>query len=137
MGDWVIQTIAIFLKVDIEGSELTALPQWIESGALDKVTFICCSSFSNVFGPRWSNLLWSFTFHQYTNRKGLPSHRSLPKKSTIELSSFWQVSVAAESSTAAVHLGVPSHQPRSEHDGEQIHLHFKCLCTTHCASCFR
>ena len=31
------------MKVDIEGSELTALPQWIESGALDKVgplTFI-------------------------------------------------------------------------------------------------
>jgi len=26
-----------YLKVDIEGSELTALPQWIESGALDKV----------------------------------------------------------------------------------------------------
>ena len=26
-----------FMKVDIEGSELTALPQWIESGALDKV----------------------------------------------------------------------------------------------------
>ena len=31
------------LKVDIEGSELTALPEWIESGALDKVRPSLCN----------------------------------------------------------------------------------------------
>ena len=30
--------------------------------------------------------------------------------------------MAAESATAAVYLGIPSHQPRSEHDSEQNHL---------------
>ena len=39
------------MKVDIEGSELTALPQWIESGALDKVglaDFHICSFWTQV-----------------------------------------------------------------------------------------
>jgi len=31
------QSTISFLKADIEGSELTALPQWIESGVLDRV----------------------------------------------------------------------------------------------------
>ena len=72
------------MKVDIEGSELTALPQWIESGALDKVgrlTFIFVFLhpgqwvdihivFIFVSGPRWNNLPWSFICRLYTNRKG-------------------------------------------------------------------
>ena len=37
-----MKRLEISTKVDIEGSELDALPQWIESGALDKVTFLTC-----------------------------------------------------------------------------------------------
>ena len=33
--------------------------------------------------------------------------------------------MAAESATAAVYLGIPSHQPRSEHDGQHFQLDLK------------
>ena len=88
MGDWVIQTIAIFLKVDIEGSELTALPQWIESGALDKVTFIFCSIFQWFLDPGGATCYGASPAANTPTEKVFSNHRSLPKKSTIELSFF-------------------------------------------------
>ena len=43
------------LKVDIEGSELTALPEWIESGALDKVRPSLCNLIYVICGSSLSN----------------------------------------------------------------------------------
>ena len=62
------------LKVDIEGSELTALPEWIESGALDKVRpslwlvlqsyyVICGSSLSNFDHVFFSRSLNHITYN--------------------------------------------------------------------------
>ena len=62
------------LKVDIEGSELTALPEWIESGALDKVRpslwlvlqsyyVICGSSLSNFDRVFFSRSLNHITYN--------------------------------------------------------------------------
>ena len=129
MGDWVIQTIAIFLKVDIEGSELTALPQWIESGALDKVTFIFCSIFQWFLDPGGATCYGASPAANTPTEKVFQTKDLFPRKAPLIC--LWQVSVAAESATAAVHLGVPSHQPRSEHDGEQIHPHISSACVRH------
>ena len=37
-------------KVDIEGSELGALPEWIESGALEKVDPKTCTKRETCYG---------------------------------------------------------------------------------------
>ena len=37
-------------KVDIEGSELEALPEWIESGALEKVDPMTCTKRETCYG---------------------------------------------------------------------------------------
>ena len=125
-----------FMKVDIEGSELTALPQWIESGALDKVGlaeflisffgprwvkvgFHIAEFFNFSFSwPRWNNLPWNFICRQYTNRKGNVFSSLIKYSKRILI--VEQVSMATESVATIVHLGIQGDQPRSEHDGERI-----------------
>ena len=61
----------VSLKVDIEGHELDALPQWIESGALEKV-FSRVKIFSSSLFPasfRWTRWLLSFTWGEYTDKR--------------------------------------------------------------------
>ena len=62
----------IDFKVDIEGYELDALPEWIESGALEKVF----SSQELYFTPvlsclysRWIRWLLSFIWGEYTHKR--------------------------------------------------------------------
>ena len=125
-----------FMKVDIEGSELTALPQWIESGALDKVglaDFHICSFWTQVrelasillnfsiislSWPRSNNLPWNFICRLYTNRKGNVFSSLIKYSKRILI--VEQVSMATESVATIVHLGIQGDQPRSEHDGERI-----------------
>ena len=64
---WVQHWIySLHIKVDIEGHELDALPEWIESGALEKVFQVK----SCVHFFRWTSWPWSFIWQKYTFSKG-------------------------------------------------------------------
>ena len=58
--------IPVDLKVDIEGSELDALPEWIESGALEKVFPRQELYFTAVYIVRWTSWPLSFIWGEYT-----------------------------------------------------------------------
>ena len=58
--------IPIGLKVDIEGHELDALPEWIESGALEKVFLRQELYFTTVYIFRWTSWPLSFIWGEYT-----------------------------------------------------------------------
>ena len=62
----------IDIKVDIEGHELDALPEWIESGALEKVKSWSSLFFLLQYFPifRWTSWPWSFILQKYTFSKG-------------------------------------------------------------------
>ena len=58
----------------------------------------------------------------YTPTEKAQSFHLLPSVAKLFSSSILgQVSMATESVATIVHLGIPPYQPRSEHDGEQIH----------------
>ena len=58
--------------MDIEGHELDALPQWIESGALEKVFARIKIFISSLFPAyfRWTRWLLSFIWGEYTDKRG-------------------------------------------------------------------
>ena len=83
------QIVTILIEVDIEGSELTALPQWIESGALEKVTLIFTEANQPiVLDPGGATCYGaSLAAHTPTKKVALSlNFLSLLKKSTVESS---------------------------------------------------
>ena len=69
MDGWIMD---IGFKVDIEGYELDALPEWIESGALEKVFSsqeLYFTPFLSCLYSRWIRWLLSFIWGEYTRRR--------------------------------------------------------------------